>query len=91
MKVDTDDPLYFAEGTNSPSGANRPSFVARRVIGSLGESLNSEHHDGLGVDIRDCGEHVETMIRDVEHDPEIDHIGRACACSIPPGGGCGQV
>ena len=88
MKVDTDDPLYFAEGTNSPTGADLPSFVAQRVIGSLGESLDPERHDDLGVDTRDCedSEHVETMIGDVGHDPEIDHIDRPCTCSNLSGG-----
>ena len=85
MKVDTDDPLYFAEGTNRPTAADLPSFVAQRVIGSLRESLNPEHHDGLGVDTRDCEEHIETMIGDVEHGPEID-IDRSCTRPIPPGG-----
>ena len=85
MKVDTDDPLYFAEGTNGPTAADLPSFVAQRVIGSLGESLDPEHHDGLGDDTRDCGEHVETIIGDVEHGPEID-IDRPCTCPTSPEG-----
>ena len=90
MKVDTDDPLYFAEGTNSPTAADLPSFVAQRVIGSLGESLDPERPDDLGVDTRDCEERSETMIREVEHGPEMD-IDRSCTCPIPSEGSDDRV
>ena len=89
MKVDTDDPLYHSDFANSRASADLPSFVAKRVIGSLGESLDAGLHDGPDIDASDHEESVKTMAGCIEQDAEIGNVDRAG--STLPNGGSGGV